>query len=114
MIDGFGPGIVQQSLRLAADGRGRIAVGAPDSNRVEIAAVWPATVTAGDVQVFMVAYDPESGTTLNALAGTLAYNANGAVEVFEIPPTLRQVSCLVNGFVGSGEVIAIASFWRQL
>ena len=105
--------VTQQSLRLSGDGRGRVAVGHEGSNRVEVAVQWPATVSAGDVELFMIASDPESGVTLNAFAVTIVYNPNGGRVVLEIPPNLRQVQAQVTGYTGAGEIVAIATFWRQ-
>lgn len=105
--------VTQSAVSLTGNASGRFAVGRADANRAEVLAVYPSTVSAGDIKVFCIQGDPETGVSLKALAGTISYNADGGRLLLEIPPCARQILCELSGYTGSGTVTAVATFWNN-
>ena len=101
-----------QAISLAADGAGEQRVIAATHNWIEAIVSYPSTVSAGDVLVFRREANPDDGTVVNALIGTLSYNANGAGSTFHVPPGSR-LAFQLDSYVGSGTVTGILSSWSE-
>lgn len=99
-------------VRLAADGTSRTFRVEPRDNWLEVLAVWPSTVSAGDIQLWRIEADPDTQEPIAALMQTIGYAANGARALVHLPPGAR-ISARVSGYAGSGDVRALATSWPE-
>lgn len=84
------------------------------ANRVEILAKVIGGA-AGNLQVFRQVSrvtDP-SGYAFQAIAATLAYNANGTRAVLELPPDTGLLYANEAALPVGAQMFAIATFWRE-